>query len=276
MNKRIITFGCIFTLLISIQWLLPINAAIRKTDIQNKYNRILKTWNKNPKYTKKNSEYMGGYQCAAFSRFAFMKLWGHTDEIDNEDNIVRINTELRSVGQVSKYIRKAAPGDALRIVKMHGNKQTLHTHIIQLLDITKSGIVAYDSNFENNKNNIARFMIYPSVETWISSCTGIKNPQKKSWRICVKIIHAKENPLTRKNLSINKVMINKTKLKIRVGEAAKLKVMNTKEKIKWKVFNEKIAKVTKKGVVKGKHEGKAWILARVGKKVLRCKIVVLG
>lgn len=68
--------------------------------------------------------------------------------------------------------------------------------------------------------------------------------------------------------------LNKTKVTIRVGQTVKLKVKKNKKKVKWSSKNKKVATVTKKGKVKGKKEGKTYIIAKVGKKKYRCRIIV--
>ena len=73
-----------------------------------------------------------------------------------------------------------------------------------------------------------------------------------------------------------KVKLNKKQVLVRIGSPVKLKVKNVKKKkkIKWKSSNKKIATVSKKGVVKGKDDGDCTITAKVGKKKLKCKVVV--
>ena len=71
-----------------------------------------------------------------------------------------------------------------------------------------------------------------------------------------------------------KIKLNKTKVIVNIGVPLKLKVKNTKKKVKWKSSSNKIATVSKKGVVKGKKEGNCTITAKVGKKKLKCKIAV--
>lgn len=72
----------------------------------------------------------------------------------------------------------------------------------------------------------------------------------------------------------SKIMLSKKKLTLKIGGTAKLKVKNTKKKIKWTSKNVGIAKVSKKGVVKGIAVGKTKIIAKVGKKKLACKVTV--
>ncbi len=71
-----------------------------------------------------------------------------------------------------------------------------------------------------------------------------------------------------------KAKISKTKATIYVGKTIKLKVKNNKKKVKWSTSNKKVAKVNKKGKVKGIKAGKATITAKVGKKAYKCKIKV--
>ena len=68
--------------------------------------------------------------------------------------------------------------------------------------------------------------------------------------------------------------LNKKKLTLTVGKTAKLKVKNTKKKIKWSSSKKSVATVNKKGKVTAKKAGKTTITAKVGKKKLKCKITV--
>lgn len=70
------------------------------------------------------------------------------------------------------------------------------------------------------------------------------------------------------------IKLNKTITFVRIGKPIKLKVKNTKKKVKWKSSNKKIATVSKKGVVKGKKDGQCYVIAKVGKKKLKCQCVV--
>lgn len=72
-----------------------------------------------------------------------------------------------------------------------------------------------------------------------------------------------------------KVKLNKSKATIKVGQTVSLKVKKTKKKVKWKSSNKNVATVSKRGKVKGKKVGKATIIAKVGKKNLKCKITVI-
>lgn len=73
--------------------------------------------------------------------------------------------------------------------------------------------------------------------------------------------------------------LNKSTLKITVGKTAKLKVKNTKKKAKWSIKSGKkkikLKKKKKKSVVVyAKKAGKATVIAKVGKKKLKCKVTV--
>ena len=71
-----------------------------------------------------------------------------------------------------------------------------------------------------------------------------------------------------------KPKLNKKNITIMMGKTSKLKLENNKKKVKWRSLNKKIATVTKKGLVKGKSEGKTTIVAKVGKKKYKCKVRV--
>lgn len=65
------------------------------------------------------------------------------------------------------------------------------------------------------------------------------------------------------------------KITLKVGQKKKLKVKNVKKKkIKWSSKKKAVATVNKKGVVKAKKKGKTTIIAKAGKKKLKCKVVV--
>ena len=71
-----------------------------------------------------------------------------------------------------------------------------------------------------------------------------------------------------------KPKLNKKKLTLTVGQTAKLKVKNTKKKIKWSSSKKSVATITKKGKVKAKKAGKTTITAKFGKKKLKCIVTV--
>jgi len=59
-----------------------------------------------------------------------------------------------------------------------------------------------------------------------------------------------------------------------VGAETQLSVSGTNKKVTWKSSKTKVAKVNKNGVVTGVSEGKVNIIAKVGKKRLKCKVYV--
>ena len=68
--------------------------------------------------------------------------------------------------------------------------------------------------------------------------------------------------------------LNAKKMTVLAGKTKQLKVKNTKAKVKWSTSNKKVALVSKKGVVKGRKEGKATITAKVSGKKLNCLVTV--
>lgn len=71
------------------------------------------------------------------------------------------------------------------------------------------------------------------------------------------------------------VKLNKSKLTLQTGKTSKLKLKNTKKKVKWSSKNKKIATVSRKGVVKAVSVGKTTITAKSGKKKYSCKVTVV-
>ena len=73
-----------------------------------------------------------------------------------------------------------------------------------------------------------------------------------------------------------KIKLNKSKITMKVGKRVKLKISpNRKHKIKWTSSKKKVASVLK-GIVNAKKPGKTKIIARIGKKKLRCMVTVKG
>ena len=70
--------------------------------------------------------------------------------------------------------------------------------------------------------------------------------------------------------------LNKKALTIIAGKSVKLKVTGTKKTPKWSSSDKSVATVSKKGVVKARKAGKVIIKAKVGKKTLKCKVLVFG
>lgn len=70
--------------------------------------------------------------------------------------------------------------------------------------------------------------------------------------------------------------LNYKKVTLVQGKKKRLKVRNLsrRRKVKWYSTKKLVATVNKKGVVKAKKKGKAYIVAKVGKKKYRCKVIV--
>lgn len=67
--------------------------------------------------------------------------------------------------------------------------------------------------------------------------------------------------------------LNKTKMTIYEGQKKTLKV-NKKAKVKWSSSNKKVATVNQKGQVFAKKKGTTIIKAKIGKRVIKCKVTV--
>ena len=70
--------------------------------------------------------------------------------------------------------------------------------------------------------------------------------------------------------------LNYKKVTLVQGKKKRLKVRNLsrRRKVKWYSTKKSVATVNRKGVVKAKKKGKAYIVAKVGKKKYRCKVIV--
>ena len=70
--------------------------------------------------------------------------------------------------------------------------------------------------------------------------------------------------------------LNYRKVTLVQGKKKRLKVRNLsrRRKVKWYSTKKSVATVNRKGVVKAKRKGKAYIVAKVGRKKYRCKVIV--
>ena len=68
--------------------------------------------------------------------------------------------------------------------------------------------------------------------------------------------------------------INRKPATLKVGQTVKLRIKNTKKKVKWSSNKKAIASVSQKGKVTAKKAGVVKITAKVAKKKYVCKIVV--
>lgn len=70
--------------------------------------------------------------------------------------------------------------------------------------------------------------------------------------------------------------LNYKKVALVQGKKKKLKVRNLRRrrKVKWYSTKKSVATVDKKGIVKAKKKGKTYIVAKVGKKKYRCRVIV--
>ena len=70
--------------------------------------------------------------------------------------------------------------------------------------------------------------------------------------------------------------LNYKKVTLVQGKKKRLKVRNLsrRRKVKWYSTKKSVATVNRKGIVKAKRKGKAYIVAKVGKKRYRCKVIV--
>ncbi len=78
------------------------------------------------------------------------------------------------------------------------------------------------------------------------------------------------NPFTAQAASA----INKTKATIYNGKTLQLKVTGTTKTVRWSSSDNKVAKVSQKGLVTAKKVGSATITAKVGGRKLNCKVTV--
>lgn len=76
------------------------------------------------------------------------------------------------------------------------------------------------------------------------------------------------------SLAKQKTGLNKKKLTLNLGHTAKLKVQNSKKKVKWFSNKKSIVTVNTSGKITAKRAGTAKITAKTGKKKYVCKVTV--
>lgn len=84
--------------------------------------------------------------------------------------------------------------------------------------------------------------------------------------VCVSSIHVDEI------YAANSIRLNKDYVQGTIGKKVQLKVLGTKKKVTWSSDNTRVATVNAKGVVTGKRQGEAFIIAKVGNKKLYCDV----
>ena len=75
-------------------------------------------------------------------------------------------------------------------------------------------------------------------------------------------------------VSAKSIKLNKRTATLQIGQTIKLKVLNSKKRVKWSSSKKKIVTVTAKGKVKARKKGNAKIYAKVAGKKLVCKVKV--
>ncbi len=150
--------------------------------------------------------YKKAYQCAAFSRYMFVQLFGHTDSLNNPNNKVTIKKFTTTDALMSFLKNNAVPGDAIRMT----NLSTGSTHILNLFDITADGkFLICESNYiYKGTNNKARAYTYDTMMKMFNHGTGAKSTKGKlNCTLEVKLIHSVKN--TNTTLSCNQKACSK-------------------------------------------------------------------
>lgn len=179
--------------------MLPAPASAAAKYSKSALNSIRDSWNATT-WSKSNAvsntyKYEGAYQCAAFSRYVFHQLYGHSDTLNNKNNKVTVKNFTKTAALLDFLKTTAAPGDAIRITNLSND----HTHILHLFDINSSGqVTVYESNYTGKStgkgDNKARCHTYNSVAQMINHATGAKiNDGKINSTVEIKVIHSVKN-----------------------------------------------------------------------------------
>lgn len=102
----------------------------------------------------------------------------------------------------------------------------------------------------------------------------MKTNLKKLITICLAVLFTVTVALPVQIEAATTPKLNKTSLTLCKGKSYRLKVTNTKAKVKWSSSKKTVAAVSSKGNVAAKGTGTAYITAQVGTKKVKCKVVV--
>ena len=200
MRKRIVSA---LLALVMVAALLPVMPTAAAGYSKAQLDSLMSKWNAGTYAQNKNTSYGGAAQCAAFTRFLFYELWGHYDGESNTNNKlmpygsddIPCTTEAQLMNYLKTY---AKPGDSVRLTSYFG-EDTI-THIMHLYDIDTEGKLSfYESNFEGNSKNKARFMVSTLKDFLGSNQTGIATVDeygKLNRTVYLTIIHALNNTAT--------------------------------------------------------------------------------
>ena len=124
MKKTLTRIIALALVLVTCMSLIPTGASAASYS-RSSMDSIMNKWNATT-YSKSNQctskyQYEGAYQCAAFSRYVFMNLYGHKDTTNNANNTVTTKTYTTSAALLADLKTLAAPGDAIRFTKRKGD-----------------------------------------------------------------------------------------------------------------------------------------------------------
>ena len=90
------------------------------------------------------------------------------------------------------------------------------------------------------------------------------------------IVYAKtSNGIYKCKVTVEDPKLSAKKITLKVNETRQIELIGTTQKITWSSNNNKIAKVTKKGKIKGINKGKTKVIATIGKKKFECTVKVV-
>lgn len=117
-----------------------------------------------------------------------------------------------------------------------------------------------------NGRNVSKKVYDSTINCSLKTCWMDNNTTNRSRIPLEKVLPAKKKD--------QNARISATSGKICTGKTLTLKVSGNDSKVKWSTSNKKVAAVSSKGIVTGKKAGKAVITATVGKRKLKCTVVV--
>lgn len=150
-----------------------------------------------------NWNYSDASQCAAFSRYMFQQLYGHTDGLSNKSNQVGLY-HAASISELKDVLTsKAVMGDAIRFSACSSRSDTsgsaTKTHIFSLVSAGANSLTRYESNFAKGKHNKARLSTVTYKQA-IENDLGYTVNQDGNFAdkklVLIKVIHAKENQIS--------------------------------------------------------------------------------
>lgn len=96
----------------------------------------------------------------------------------------------------------------------------------------------------------------------------------KKFLLCILVACIVSSIMPSNSAAAKGIRLSKKSIKLNVGQSRTIKLKGTRKKPKWRSTKKSVVTVTSKGKIKAKKKGSAVIVAKLGKKSYKCKVIV--